>query len=416
LIDGRYRVQSRLAAGATSEVFVARDENLGRPVALKVLRGETGDRRRFDAEMRLLASLDHPNLVRVYDAVDGDGLAVLVMELVDGPSLAQRLELGPLSDEQVRRLGAELAATLAYLHRRGVVHRDVKPANILLGRDGRARLADFGIARLVDATHFTEVGQTIGTFVYMAPEQLADSQVGPPADIYSLGLVLVEALTGRRAFPGPGGEPVVARLARDPDIPDFLPNRWRSLLTAMTARTPAERPTAVDVGRLLGARGLDQTDVFLGAAPTGPPPTVPLATGWQPGPPAPGLRPSRRALAIGALIVAVLVLAVILIVARSGSRQPALPPPASTTIPATTVPPPTTTPSTVPPTTRAPTTTSTAASTACSALQERLQALDAQRRAIEQNSSLSTGARNALLRALDSEQRALQQAEQACGR
>jgi serine/threonine protein kinase len=214
--------------GATSDVSIGVDEHLDREVAVKVLRGETADRRRFTAEAQLLAGLDHPNLVHLYDAIDSDDAAVLVMEFVDGPSLAEVLNAGPLPADRVALLGSQLARGLAYLHVRGVVHRDVKPANILLAPDGAARLGDFGIARLVDATRLTVTGQSIGTPTYMSPEQLTGGAVGPETDVYALGLVLLEARTGRRAFPGKGHEAVAARLARAPDLPvGELGRGWR---------------------------------------------------------------------------------------------------------------------------------------------------------------------------------------------
>jgi serine/threonine protein kinase len=350
-------VERRIALGAASEVFAGRDERLDRSVALKVLRGEVLDLRRFRSEARLLASLDHPGLVRVFDAVEeGDG-AVLVMELVHGPSLAAALAHGPLGEGEVRTLAVQIAECVAYLHAQGVVHRDVKPANILMGVDGRAHLADFGIARLLGASRLTATGQAIGTLAYMAPEQLTGAAVGPGADVYSLGLVLLEALTGDRPFSGEGAEEVAARLVRDPAIPPQLPGSWHQLIGAMTAREPGARPSAAAVAARV-APGEPGPTVAVPALPTvvveGP------ANGSARKGPQPARghlqKPAQR-LVLWATIVAAAVLVVVLLVTlgrgkpssahppRTGQTTPA---PATTAVPVTSVATPTT-PAPVPP-------------------------------------------------------------------
>ena len=170
------------------------------------------------------------------------------MEVVDGITLARALDGGPLAPHRAAALGAQLAGALAYVHERGVVHRDVKPANILVDdRTGQAKLTDFGVARLVDGTRLTEAGTTLGTANYLAPEQATGDEVTPACDVYSLGLVLLECLTGSVAFPGYGVTAAVARLHRDPDIPAWLPDGWRGLLAAMTSRKAADRPRSADV-------------------------------------------------------------------------------------------------------------------------------------------------------------------------
>lgn len=410
LIEGRYRVESRLATGATSEVFVGRDETLGRRVAIKVLQGETGDRRRFATEVRLLATLDHPGLVRLYDAVDEASLAVLIMEFVDGPSLAQQLTNGSLSDSQVRRLGTELASCLAYLHQLGVVHRDIKPANVLLGGDGRARLADFGIARLVDATRLTQTGQTVGTLAYMAPEQLTGDAVGPPADIYALGLVLLEALSGRRAFAGAGHEAVAARLGRDPDIPPELSDVWRSLLGDMTGRQPEQRPTAIDVSRRLGSGpAVDHTEVILESPPAVAPTMAFMAAATHR---LAASAPSRRVLAVLAAAIALL-LVVLLIASRSGAHRTGPQQVPSTSTPSPTSPQPA--PTAPASTTQASSMPTTVVGSGCASLEAQRQALDAQRRSIDQNKALTSQQRDAARKRLGTEQRALDQAQKDCG-
>lgn len=232
-----------------SEVFEAADRVLGRSVAVKVYRATAvADRRRFEAEVQILASLNHPGLVHLYDAGEHGGDEFVVLELIDGPTLASVLaSRGPLSEADLRDLAAVVADALAFVHAAGVVHRDVTPSNILCGSDGRARLADFGIARLLDTSRVTAVASTIGTAAYMAPEQVEGHDVTSAADVYALGLVLLEALTGRRGFQGVGHEVAIARLTRDPDVETDVPARWRPLLRAMTRRDPRERPSATEV-------------------------------------------------------------------------------------------------------------------------------------------------------------------------
>ena len=181
-----------------------------------------------------------------------DGRPFIVTDLVEGPTLAERLEVGPLDPDEVLRIGARLADALAHVHRAGIVHRDLKPANVLLGADG-PRLADFGIARALDGTAVTGTGYVVGTAAYLAPEQVRGEWVGPEADVYALGLVLLESLTGRREYPGALVESATARLHRPPGIPTGLPFALDTALRAMTALDPADRPAAADVATMLAA-------------------------------------------------------------------------------------------------------------------------------------------------------------------
>ncbi|MCW2524793.1 MAG: Serine/threonine protein kinase PrkC, regulator of stationary phase [Frankiales bacterium] len=261
LIGGRYRVSGHIGRGSSAEVFAARDEVLNRAVALKVFRfdGRPGeDRRRVAAEVRLLSSFHHPGLVTVYDAGSldeptGADTPYLVMELVNGPTLSQQLEPGPLSAADTAQLANEVAAALGYIHGLGVVHRDIKPANIILGagtsgdQPFAVKLTDFGIALMIDGTRLTIDGFTIGTANYLSPEQALGAEIGPASDIYSLGLVLIQCLTGELAFPGAGVEAAIARLHRQPAVPTRFGSEWASLLESMTEREPEARPTAVDV-------------------------------------------------------------------------------------------------------------------------------------------------------------------------
>ncbi|GAB4006589.1 serine/threonine-protein kinase [Nocardioides ultimimeridianus] len=252
LLSGRYRLGARVGSGGMADVHRATDELLRREIAVKVLRASDADRNRFADEACTVARLNHPGIVTVLDAGLDDDRPFIVMELVDGPTLAEALAAGPLDPDRVRAIGEQLAAALAYAHDQGIVHRDVKPGNVLLRPDGTACLADFGIARMVGrALEHTTEGMVVGSPAYLAPEQVAMEDVGPAADVYSLGLVLLEALTGRRAFAGTGVEVAFARMRSAPTIPVSLGTPWVTTLAAMTARDPAERPAAGEVAGML---------------------------------------------------------------------------------------------------------------------------------------------------------------------
>ncbi len=263
VIGERYRVERLIGRGGMSTVFAATDTALGRTVALKIFSSiARGDFDRQSAEIGVLAGLSHPGLVTLYDAFEAEGgEGIIVLEFVDGPDLRQRLRQGPLEPGAVRLLGRSIADALAYVHGHGVVHRDVTPANILLpgerthGSLPVAKLTDFGIARIVDSTRQTSEGSVIGTANYLSPEQALGADVGPASDVYSLGLVMLEALTGERAFPGTGIEALAARLHRPPTIPDTVPAGWRDIIVDCVAREADERPSADDVVRRLRRLG-----------------------------------------------------------------------------------------------------------------------------------------------------------------
>jgi serine/threonine protein kinase len=267
VLADRYRLDELVGRGGMAEVYRAEDVKLARKVAVKLLldsAGDETDRARFITEAKTLAVLSHPNLVTVLDA--GFGVShqhpevaagpesdrpFLVMELVDGPTWGQLMKRGPMTLGDLAPIAAQVADALAYVHARGIVHRDVKPGNVLIGSDDVVKLADFGIARLIaQRTHHTRSGVTLGTAAYIAPEQVSGGPVDGAADVYALGLVLLEAITGQRAYTGTPAEAALARLHRAPEIPPMDPV-WHDLLTRMTALTPGDRPTAAEVVAIL---------------------------------------------------------------------------------------------------------------------------------------------------------------------
>lgn len=265
----RYELVTLLGRGATTEVHLAHDHVLDRPVAVKVFAAhlDPAARHRFDHEARALARLSHGGLVSIFDVGTIADRPYLVMQLVDGESLSCRLLSGPLPAATVVRMGALLADALAHAHDRGVVHRDVKPSNILMGDEDQPFLTDFGIALLTGASRLTSTNEIIGTPAYLAPEQILGDEVGPPADVYALGLVLLECLTGELEYAGGTRlESALARLHRPPNIPGSLPPGIAGLLGAMTARQAADRPTAADCARRF-ARTSDEPVPVVAARP-----------------------------------------------------------------------------------------------------------------------------------------------------
>jgi serine/threonine-protein kinase len=207
IIDGRYRAQKRLGAGGMAEVWCAEDEVLGRRVALKLMGGRFAEdpsyRERFKREAQAAAGMQHPNIVGVYDRSEWDGTPYIAMELVDGKTLKELvLERGPLPPDVAVGLTEQILGALGYAHRRGIVHRDVKPQNVIIDRDGQAKVADFGIARAGDTSEMTQTGAIVGTMQYLSPEQAEGRPVDRRADLYSVGIVLYELLTGRVPFDG----------------------------------------------------------------------------------------------------------------------------------------------------------------------------------------------------------------------
>jgi serine/threonine protein kinase len=257
-IAGRYTLERALGAGAAAVVHAGRDLRTNARVAIKLYRPDgTAIRLQQQRELEALARLDHPGLVTLHDGgtePGPDGRTYVITDLVEGPTLATRMQHGPLPVGEIRTLAATLAGALAHVHARGFVHRDVKPANILLDHGREPRLADFGIARALDGTVATATGAVAGTAAYLAPEQVRGETVGPPADVYALGLVLIEARTGHREYPGAMVESATARLYRRPGVPEGLPPDLAALLSAMTHPDPAARPNAAVVAAALTKR------------------------------------------------------------------------------------------------------------------------------------------------------------------
>src|SRR4051812_45531343 len=210
-----------------ASVLLAEDERLGRQVAVKRLHAESPEdtAQRFRREAQLGASLNHPNLISVFDIVTDDEGVLIVMEYVDGETLRDAIDRGPVPPERAMEVLRGVAAGLDHAHAEGIVHRDVKPANVLIGRrDGQAKLADLGIATAVEGTRITKSGTVMGTAAYMAPEQLEGQRAGAAADVYSLAVVAWESLSGRRAYDGRTPIEIAHRKASEP--PPSLAEVW----------------------------------------------------------------------------------------------------------------------------------------------------------------------------------------------
>ena len=257
-IADRYQIVERLGEGGFGTVYRARDTLLQRDVALKVLSGTTTaeSRDRFLREAQATARLHHPNIVTIHDAGEDPSGLFLVLELVSGTALHVELRSGPLSPERARNIAAQTADALAAAHAAGIVHRDVKPANILVGADDRVKVADFGIARIAGAAQITVSGGVVGTPRYMAPEQVEGSEITPATDLFSLGIVLYEMLTGETPFRGETISEVVAGIARGQwqrpaaEVRMRAPQLW-DVVERLLDRDPSRRGTAEEVAREL---------------------------------------------------------------------------------------------------------------------------------------------------------------------
>ena len=377
LLAGRYQLESRIAAGAVGEVWRAGDQVLDRLVAVKLLQqgyaGHPQTLARFRAEARHAGSLTHPGIAQVYDYGEAGpaGVPYLVLELVDGPSLAGVLDGGPLDPGATMDVVAQVAAALAAAHATGLVHRDVKPANLLMGRDGLVKITDFGIAHAAGSAPLTQAGMLVGTPAYLAPERTAGEPATAASDLYSLGIVAYECLTGAPPFRGTPIEVADAsRFQPLPPLPAAVPAPVTALVADLAAKDPAARPgSAAEVAARAGLlrdamngglpgvpagrpdirsrpRTGGHTAVLVepqGPAtelldrPSGPEddwppggsPAAPFAAGWPPAAPQPERRaaarwPGRRG-SVAALAAAILVALAGWLLARAGSG-PAQPP------------------------------------------------------------------------------------------
>jgi eukaryotic-like serine/threonine-protein kinase len=392
-LGGRYRLGRLLGRGGMAEVYDGFDERLDRPVAVKILRPTAQDdsamRERFEREARSVARLSHPAVVAVYDSGEDHGRAYLVMERLPGETLADRFREGPVDQAWLVPVAGDVVSALAAAHALGLVHRDIKPANILLTTAGRAKVADFGIAKtyredLERGDDLTATGLILGTVAYLSPEQLAGAPASPQADLYAVGVVLYEALTGRKPFVGPNpmAQAHAVSEGRPTDVADSRPDidpKLAAVVRRAMARRPEDRyQSAQAMLAALVATGLmtggQPAPTVAMAAPVASPrpgdtwvlpvrPAPDLTEAAPPAAPPPPARaaappPSRggRAGLIGAIIALSAVVVVVAVAAILLDRNnPSTPGTPTTLAPVTTVAP------TTAPTTAAPTTTSTTA-------------------------------------------------------
>ncbi|MBX6390805.1 MAG: serine/threonine protein kinase, partial [Frankia sp.] len=301
VLDNRYRLEGRIASGGMGEVWRGVDQTLGRPVAVKLLRPEYASDEsflvRFRGEARHAARLSHPGIASVYDygevvTTDDHPTAYLVMELVDGEPLSAILHREKrLTPDRMLDILGQAADALQAAHALGIVHRDIKPGNLLVRPDGMVKVTDFGIARAVDAAPLTATGIMMGTAYYVSPEQASGRPVTPASDVYSLGVVAYECLAGRRPFDD--RNPIVVVMAHQqdtpPPLPPDVPYQVRALVEQAMAKNPARRPAsagafarsaasirrelwAASEGRWAGAGGVNAELTARHPGPAGPPP------------------------------------------------------------------------------------------------------------------------------------------------
>ncbi len=269
---GRYELQSRIAIGGMGEVWKSVDLVIGRTVAIKILKdeylGDPGFLERFRAEARHAALVNHEGIANVFDYGEEDGSAFLVMELVPGEALSTILEREHvLPADKVLDIVSQTAAALHAAHAAGLVHRDIKPGNLLITPEGRVKITDFGIARIADQVPLTATGQVMGTVQYLSPEQASGRSASPTTDIYSLGIVAYESLAGRRPFTGESQVAIAMAQINEtaPDLPETVSEPVRNLVISCLAKNPADRPaSAAHLSR--AAAALRRGDIAAAAA------------------------------------------------------------------------------------------------------------------------------------------------------
>ena len=331
LFDGRYRIIRRLGQGGMARVFLATDESLHRQVAIKVLADRHSDDphfiERFQREARAAARLNHPNIVQVYDQSLG-GMSFIVQEYVEGETLKDLIRReAPLDARRAISIALQMLAALRIAHQQGVIHRDVKPQNILMQPDGKVKVADFGIASAGGDSEMTEAGSIVGTAQYLAPEQARGLAVGPPADLYSVGVVLYEMLCGRVPFDGDTAVNVAMRHVQEPPQPlgernPLVPADLEAVVMRALAKDPRDRyqsadEMGIDLDRVRQGLPISDETAVIGAAtvamarqPERPPsetmvapPLPPRAAAGRPG------NPNRRRLWVLLIVVGVVALA-----------------------------------------------------------------------------------------------------------
>lgn len=336
-LGGRYTLVERIAVGGVGEVWRTRDDVLDRDVAVKVLKEEYAADpnflERFRNEARHTAALSHPGIANVFDYGEVDGTAYLVMELVAGEPLSALVARGPLPAQRTLHLVGQAALALHAAHVAGVIHRDVKPGNLLIGAEDLVKVTDFGIARAVGSETVTDTGLVVGTAAYLSPEQATGKEITPASDIYSLGVVAYECLAGRRPFVADTamGVAMAHATSTPPDLPDDVPPLVADFVVRALDKEPQRRqPDAQDFGRtaLALAAQLDQPETETSTASPGPTQTAVLTTveppATAPARPAgstPAMRPGRGTVVAGGVLL-VLLGFLLLYACTGGSNEP----------------------------------------------------------------------------------------------
>ncbi|PYE18635.1 serine/threonine protein kinase [Williamsia limnetica] len=349
ILAGRYRLRDLLGHGGMGDVYDAWDERLGRPIAVKVLRPEFADsadvRIRFESEASTAATLNHPNVVSVYDSGEDQGVLFIVMERLPGRTLSDEIEAGPMAPDRIRTVLSDVLSAIAAAHAAGILHRDIKPGNVLFSSAGIVKVADFGIAKTADSAH-TATGEVLGTVAYLSPQRIEGRPATAGDDLYAVGVVGYEAITGRRPFAGDNIASMARNILQHRPEPiaairsNVDPALVHAIERAMAPDPAARFPTAGAMLGVLHARSVPGPAPVPGPGPlTGtipfaaPPPGPALPpTRATPSPPTSGRRPLLIAGVIAA-VVAVLLIGVVVLASR-GSDSPATSPsgiPSSTT-------------------------------------------------------------------------------------